>query len=395
MLPSFTEAKKLAEALSAYFTTKIEKIRQKIDAKSPTILVENQDCAQCEETLPAFELFTEEEILKVIMAAKNSTCELDIIPTKLLKDIVGSLLPTITKIMNLSLSSGIVPLSLKHTIVRPHLKKTHADSEDFTNYRPVSNLSFLSKILEKLVAKRLLSHMDNHNLHEVMQSAYKKYHSTETALVRVQNDILTHIDNKHGVILVLLDLSAAFDTIDHKTLLHQLRHRMGISGTALEWFRSYLTGRTQAVCIEGEYSTAVPLQFGVPQGSVLGPLLYTIYTLPLGDLLRKQGVSYHLYADDTQLYLAFDFSETTSQHESLNKLQNCVSRIQSWMTTNKLMLNENKTEVICISSNYFNDQVSINQFSVDDTIVIPASSVRNIGVMFDNTMSMKNQVTSL
>ena len=395
VLPSFTEAKKLAEALSAYFTTKIEKIRQKIDAKSPTILVENQDCSQCEETLPAFELFTEEEILKVIKAAKNSTCELDIIPTKLLKDIVGSLLPTITKIMNLSLSSGIVPLSLKHAIVRPHLKKPHADSEDFTNYRPVSNLSFLSKILEKLVAKRLLSHMDNHNLHEVMQSAYKKNHSTETALVRVQNDILTHIDNKHGVILVLLDLSAAFDTIDHKTLLHQLRHRMGISGTALEWFRSYLTGRTQAVCIEGEYSTAVPLQFGVPQGSVLGPLLYTIYTLPLGDLLRKQGVSYHLYADDTQLYLAFDFSETTSQHESLNKLQNCVSRIKSWMTTNKLMLNENKTEVICISSNYFNDQVSINQFSVDDTIVIPASSVRNIGVMFDNTMSMKNQVTSL
>ena len=174
-------------------------------------------------------------------------------------------------------------------------------------------------------------------------------------------------------ILVLLDLSAAFDTIDHKTLLHQLRHRMGISGTALEWFRSYLTGGTQAVCIEGEYSTSVPLHFGVPQGSVLGPLLYTIYMLPLGDLLWKAGVSYHLYADDTQLYLAFDFSETTSQHESLNKLQNCVSWIKSWMTTNLLMLNENKTEVI--SSNFFNDQVSINQFSVDDTIVIPASYV--------------------
>ena len=136
-------------------------------------------------------------------------------------------------------------------------------------FLPGFKFKFLSRILEKLVAKRLLSHMDNHNLHEVMQSAYKKYYSTETALVRVQNDILTHIDNKHGVILVLLDLSAAFDTIDHKTLLHQLRHRMGISGTALEWFRSYLTGRTQAVCIEGEYSTAAPLQFGVPQGSCL------------------------------------------------------------------------------------------------------------------------------
>ena len=127
---------------------------------------------------------------------------------------------------------------------------------------------------------------------------------------------------------------------------------------------------------------------------MLGPLLYTrkAHTLPLGDLLRKAGVSYHLYADDTQLYLAFDFSDTTSQSESLNKLQNCVSSIKSWMTTNKLMLNENKTEVICISSNYFCDQVSINQFSVDDTMVVPASSV---GVVFDNTMSMTNQVTSL
>ena len=120
--------------------------------------------------------------------------------------------------------------------------------------------------------------------------------------------------------------------------------------------------------------------------------MYTIYMLPLGDLLWKAGVSYHLYADDTQLYLAFDFSDTTSQHESLNKLRNCVSRIKSWMTTNKLMLNENKTKVICISSNFFNDQVFINQFSVNNTMVIPASS---IGVMFDNAMSMKNQVTSL
>ena len=121
-LPSFTEAKKLAEALCMYFITNIEKIMQKIDAKHPTALMENQDCSQLEETLPAFELFTEEEILKVIKATKNSTCELNSIPTTLLKECVGSLLPTIMKIMNLSLSSGIVPLCLKHAIVRPHLK---------------------------------------------------------------------------------------------------------------------------------------------------------------------------------------------------------------------------------------------------------------------------------
>jgi len=144
--------------------------------------------------------------------------------------------------------------------------------------------------------------MENHNLHEIMQSAYKQYHSTETALVRVQNDILSNLDNKHGVILVLLDLSMAFDTIDHTTLLHQLAHRLGITGAALKWFQSYLNERTQSVSVDNEQSKPVPLKYGVPQGSVLGPLLYTIYTLPLGNLLRDAGVSYHLYADDTQLY---------------------------------------------------------------------------------------------
>ena len=193
--------------------------------------MENQDCFQCEETLPPFELCTLQKNFTELYrrrdtqsykGCKNSTCELDSIPTKFLKDVVGSLLPNITKNMNLSLLSGIVPLCLKHAIVRPHLKTPNADFEDFTSYRPVSNISFLSKILAKLVAKRLLSHMDNHNLHEVMQSAYRQYHSTKTALVTVQNDILTHIDNKHGVILVILDLNAAFDTINHKALLHQL-----------------------------------------------------------------------------------------------------------------------------------------------------------------------------
>ena len=153
---------------------------------------------------------------------------------------IDQLVPTITKIINSSLSAGIVPSCLKHATIRPHLKKPHLDADNFKSYRPVSNLPFLSKLLEKIVSKRLLEHMDNAGLHEVMQSAYKQFHSTETALVRVHNDILQSLDNKHGVILVLLDLSAAFDTIDHATLIKQLQHRLGIGGTVLDWFMSYL-----------------------------------------------------------------------------------------------------------------------------------------------------------
>lgn len=333
--------------------------------------------------------------MKIIKQSKNSSCQLDAIPTSLLKESIDALLPTITTILNKSLSSGIVPPCLKHAVIHPLLKKADLDAESFKSYRPVSNLPFLSKILEKVISKRLLEHMDKAGHHEIMQSAYKQYHSTETALVKVQNDILTNLDKKRGVILVLLDLSAAFDTIDHDKLFYQLQHRLGISERALQWFRSYLSGRTQAVSVGSECSRPAELRYGVPQGSVLGPLLYTIYTLPLGDLLRDAGVGYHLYADDTQLYLSFDFIDPLSQSETLDIMQQCVLKIKSWMTGNKLKLNDDKTEVMYISSSYFHKQIVLNDFTIDSTSIAVTKSARNIGIIFDENMTMKEQVTAI
>jgi hypothetical protein len=275
------------------------------------------------------------------------------------------------------------------------LKKSNLEPELFQNYRPVSNLSFISKVIEKVVATRLLDHIKKFNLHEPMQSAYKSYHSTETALLRVQNDILCNIDKKQSTILVLLDLSAAFDTIDHNILFHLLEHRLGITGTALQWFISYLTLRTQSVMINGESSTPVVLKYGVPQGSVLGPLLYTIYTLPLGDLLREQGVAYHLYADDTQLYLSFDALISSEVNNCVSALQECVNKVKNWMSASKLKLNGDKTEVLVITSPYYQKFLPNTVFKIDDAVIIPKTSVRNIGILFDNTMSMADQVSSI
>ena len=182
----------------------------------------------------------------------SKSCILDPIPSSVFKRCCHYLLPVITRTVNLSLTSGQVPDRFKVAMLKPLLKKYGADHELFCNFRPVSNLYFLSKVTEKAVAARLLDHLnDNESLLEEFQSAYKSHHSTEMALVRVQNDILKAVDNNRSVILLLLDLSAAFDTVDHSILLSRLQNRFGIRNTALNWFHSYLHSREQFVSVNG------------------------------------------------------------------------------------------------------------------------------------------------
>ena len=168
-----------------------------------------------------------------------------------------------------------MPAVIKHAVVTPLLKKSDLDPEILSNYRPISNLSFISKLLEKYVASQIRQYMDSNDLFDVFQSAYRPAHSCETALVRIQDDILYSLDNRNTVILVLLDLSAAFDTVDHRLLLDKL-HEIGIRDNAHRWIQSYLSQRTQAVKVDNVTSRSVGLCSGVPQGSVLGPLFFTI-----------------------------------------------------------------------------------------------------------------------
>ena len=195
----------------------------------------------------------------------------------------------------------MVPDCFKTALLKPLLKKAHLDSEVYANFRPISNLIYVSKLTEKVVAKQLIEHVSSNGLDEVFQSAYKNFHSTETALVKVYNDILVDIDKNRTIILLLLDLSAAFDTVDHEMLLYRLASRFGISDVALSWFGSYLSNRSQFVNVRGTQSEAHSLPCGVPQGSVLGPVLYLLYTSPLGDIVRRYNMGFHFYADDTQL----------------------------------------------------------------------------------------------
>ena len=175
----------------------------------------------------------------LIRKLSAKSCDLDPIPAQLLTKCLDDLLPIITEIVNLSLATGIVPPSLKQAILSPLLKRAQLDHEQYPNFRPISNLQFLAKLVEKVIAIRVLDHLFTNDLEDRFQSAYKMYHSCETALVRVQNDILRLIDSNCSVVLLLLDLSAAFDTVDHQILLPRLSTRFGIKGNALAWFESY------------------------------------------------------------------------------------------------------------------------------------------------------------
>ena len=181
----------------------------------------------------------------------------------------------------------------------------------------------------------------------MFQSAYRIGHSTETGLTRIHNDILLAIDDNSCIILMLLDLSAALDAVDHDILL-RLEHRFGITGKALSWLTSYLTDRTQFVKVANEHSTSRKLLCNVPQGLVIGPIVYSMYTAPLADIMRQHGLNFHFYADDTQLYLSFNPEATGEPMHSLSRVQSCISDITNWMTSNKLMLNSDKTEALAI-----------------------------------------------
>ena len=202
-------------------------------------------------------------------------------------------------------------------------------------------------MIEKEVSNRLLSYMSTNDLLEEYQSAYKEKHSTETALLQVQNQILGSLDKGFGVFLALLDLSAAFDTVEHPILLQFMETSLGVSGSVLKWFKSYLSDRSQRVFIDNVASSHQSLLFGVPQGSVLGPIIFCVYTLPLGRIIKKHGVKYHIYADDTQLHCPFDIHDPLPV---LNKLQACISDIRAWMIQNQLKINDEKTEFLVIAS---------------------------------------------
>ena len=327
----------------------------------------------------------------------NKSCSLDNIPTSLIKNetVLQSVIPALTSLINKSFATGKFPDSLKQAQVTPLLKKSGLDVSDLKNYRPVSNIPFLSKVIEKVIAKQLNDHLTRHHLHDELQSAYKKGCSTETALLRIKSDIDHILDEGDGVLLVLLDLSAAFDTIDHSILLQRLHDEVGLRDQALDWINSYLSQRTQAVHINGSVSQAVALSIGVPQGSVLGPLLFLIYLLPLRRVIEQYEVARHGFADDTQLYNRLNLRNTSSCELQVKTMQDCVADIRIWMMVNKLKLNDSKTEVMVVTKKNHTELVKNIRIKIGEEIITPKPVAKNLGATLDCVLSMEHQVNAV
>ena len=313
VLPSYDDPATLGNRFGRFFVNKISKIRESLNIHVLPI-GENNDIHVCtnasivnvESNLSEFKMLKDEDIRRILVKMSNASCSLDAQPTWLLKENINCNVPLLTKIVNSSLQSGVFPDIARQAIVTPIIKKQGLDSENLQNYRPVSNLSHVAKVIEKAAAYQLIEHLNNNDLNDPLQSAYRSDFSTETALLKLQNDVIMYFDQGKCVFLVLLDLSAAFDTIDHTMLINLLEPQYHMSGTTLKWMRSYLSGWSSRINISGEFSEPWTAQFGVPQGSVLGPILFTLYLAPVSHIMKKYNVNYIIYADDIQLYVPFD-----------------------------------------------------------------------------------------
>ena len=378
-----------ANNFSNFFIDKIDNIRSCLDSTpSPTPVFTTFSSTP----LISFTPTNEDELKKLILDSPSKHCDLDPLPTHIFKQCISFLLPSIVTIINDSLQSGVVPSCYKNALVKPLLKKPGLDPNILKHFRPVSNLSFLSKILEKVILKRLLQHLETNDLNEIYQSAYKQFHSTETALIKVFNDLACALDQREIVLQSLLDLSAALDTIDHEIMLNRLEFSFGIKGTALAWFKSYLELRKQSVQIGLASSDPALLKFGVPQGSVLGPILFTLYTTPLSNIFKTYDINYHLYADDSQLYKGSQLNDLCRIKEQNEK---CIEGVKIWMDSNKLKLNNDKTELIIFKNkhqikDHIHETICINEIEIQ-----PSCKIKNLGVVFDEDLTMTPHVKAV
>lgn len=335
-----------------------------------------------------FQAVSTRDVQRVVMSFPSDKAPgYDKIPMSVIKDALPCILPILTLIVNRSLLSSVFPIAWKTSEVVPLPKD--GDHEMANNNRPVSLLPAASKICERIALNQLTSYMNKNNRLTEHQSGNKAMHSCETLNVFMTDKVLEAMDSKQLMLMVLLDLSKAFDSLEHDTLLAKL-HSLGLSHSALEWFRSYLSERSQYVRIGSEVSGLESITFGVPQGSILGPALFNIY---LNDLptIPHFG-SLESYVDDSKLYLSFPVKDVNTIVQQINE---DLSLIASWCCHNHLLINPDKTKLLIMGTRQMLQKLPNCHITILGKEIAPSTSARDLGVQVDATLSYDEHITNI
>ena len=385
-LPSGYSDQELAESFSGFFESKVEKIVSELPVMD--VSVSHGSSSSGTVFFNEFESCSPSQILKI---RSVKCCDLDFLPRDVFKRFWPQMVPVVTKIVNLALSTGIFPQIFKTAHVQPLIKSPSLDDSLLKSYRPISNLSFVSKVLESVINLQLQVHFEDNKLLDNYQSAYRIGHSVETALSHVHDSIMKQLDRGRTVFLVLLDLSAAFDTISHKHLLHVLENRFHIGPNVLNLISSYLTNRFTRVRVGTSLSAPKLCPYGVPQGSILGPVFFNCIMSELPSTLKDIGISSHLYADDTQFWVSFKSGDESIARRRVSHAFKIISR---FMSCNSLKLNASKTQFLPIGRSIVHSDVA--PLALDDnTLISPSSDVRNLGITFDNQMNYGKHISGV
>ena len=390
VLPEHTDPSKLADEFNEYYIQKIKKLRDSIPLNSTGM--EPQRIKFEGVKLEKFKPIEESDLKELVSEFGIKTSTEDPLPAKFLELVIEEALPCPTKLVNQSLEEGSMD-GVKLSVLDPLLKKAGLDIDPKKNYRPVNNLVFFSKIIERVVKKQLNQHMTVNRLHSASQFGYKYCHSTETMMLGLTNDVLLGFDEGLCTVMLFLDLSAAFDTIDIEKLLEILCDEIGVTGVALQWFRSFLSGRTQKVRIGGEFSKIMEVLFGAPQGSVLGPPLFNIYVRGQPLVFKACSFSSCSFADDSngskKFSLQFQFNVLK------NDIPNVMAEISHWMNIMFLKINPDKTEIILFHPWSLQGSVIIKGTFVGEQCIRFSTEVKNVGVWLDEQLNLKKHVNKI
>ena len=341
-------------------------------------------------SLGSFQPSSEEDIRTIIQSSPAQSCDLDPAPTFFVKDFLDCLLPFITRMCNVSLKESCLPSLQKQAMITPRIKKPGLDRDDVNNYRPISNLIFMSRVMEKIVARQLIAYLVANNLMPKLQSGFRSGHSTETAILRVLSDIYSSIDQGQVVLLALLDVSTAFDTVDHDILLERLSKSFRITGSAHHWIRSFLTSRTQTVYVGTSTSTAAPVRWGVPQGSILGPPICPVYSgcCRDRDVLRPgRSPLCGRYAAPQQLS-GFGCGNVIATGPPFH-------RSSPSLASNRLRINLDKTHFLWLGTRQQLAKHSCDRLSSVLLTLVSDTHVRNLRFNLDSELLMGDHVSQL